>query len=79
MNEKNSVLEQMPGWSLAFVVGAILPALISLNIFAMKADIQELRAETAQTYVTKTDVEKRLERIEHKIEKLVDNMEHQNK
>lgn len=42
--------------SIAALLGALLPALLSLNIFATKADLESSRADFAEKYVRKEEL-----------------------
>ncbi|MBY0451334.1 MAG: hypothetical protein K2X01_11990 [Cyanobacteria bacterium] len=66
--------EKLAIGSTAALVGAVLPALISLNIFATKADLAEMRAEIAEKYVTQRDLEESVRPIIEKLDKFDDKM-----
>ena len=65
--------------STAFIIGAVVPALISLNIFARTEAIAELETKMYRDFIQKQDLQKmidgldkRLETIDNKIEKLTE-------
>lgn len=62
-------------WGLGAVVGAVIPALVTLNIFATKADLAEMKADFAQSYVQKNEVDKKLDRLENLLNKVVERMD----
>lgn len=64
--------EHIPVASVSLVVGAVIPAMLSLGIFATRADLAELRADIAEKYVTRGQIEARLDKIEKAIEKLLE-------
>lgn len=60
------------------LVGAVVVALLNTNLFMtqaqgqeVKTEIQALRAEVAEKYIKRDEVDKRLERIENLVTKLV--------
>ncbi len=68
------VKEKLAIGSTAALLGAVLPALISLNIFATKTDLAEMRAEVAEKYVTQRDMEEVVKPIIEKLDKFDDKM-----
>ena len=62
--------EQLPTASVSFIIGAVVPALISLGIFATKADIAELKAWVASNYVSEAVTDRKLDKIEKALERL---------
>lgn len=74
MLSKQKVLEHTPTVAVSFLIGAALPALISLNIFARTEDNQKIRTEmaeykayVAENYVKNDSVEKSLDKINTQI------------
>lgn len=66
--------EKLALGSTAAIVGALVPALISLNIFATKTDVAELKTYMAEKYVQKSEVHEKLEKIEKVLDWLRDNI-----
>lgn len=67
--------------SFPFILGATLPAIISLNIFATQADLQHLRATIAEEYVAKSeyrgdivDLKQVLQRTNDKLDRLIERL-----
>ena len=65
--------------STSFIVGAVIPALISLNIFARSEELAKLETRMYRDFVQKEDLEKwvqsldkRLAGIESRLEKIAD-------
>lgn len=48
--------------------GAIILGLISLGVFAMKADTEQLRAEVYKNFSSKEEVSQRLDSLDNKID-----------
>lgn len=59
----------------AGLIGLVVPALLSLGIFATRAEVAEFKAEIAEKYISRMDVENKLEKIERAIEKLIDKID----
>lgn len=79
----NDIKDKLAIGSTAALLGAVFPALISLGIFATKADVAELRAESAEKYVTEVEQERvvkpvldHLQRLEDKLDRLVNQVKH---
>lgn len=65
--------------SIGAITGMVLAAIINLGIFSTKADnegvrreLAEYKAYAAQHYCMKIDFDNRLDRLEDKIQKLID-------
>lgn len=65
--------------STAFLIGAIVPALIAMNIFPRTEQLSELKAQMYKDFVQRDDFEKwvqrldkRLENIDNKVEKIAE-------
>lgn len=49
---------------LPYLIGLGLSALVGFHIFATSGDLESLRADVATTYVSRAEIEHRLDRIE---------------
>ena len=66
--------EKLAIGSTAALLGAVLPALISLNIFATKTDLAEMHASFAEKYVTQRDLEESVKPLIEKLDKIDEKM-----
>jgi hypothetical protein len=57
------------------MVGLVVGAIINLGIFATKADVADLKAEIALRYAQKTEIIAQLDKLETKIEKLINQVD----
>ena len=64
--------EHLPILSVGAVVGAIIPALISLGIFATRADVAELKTEMYREFVSQERYDTKMTKIEKGLEKILE-------
>ena len=53
------------------LIGAGLPILLSMNIFATKADVETSKLESAEKYVTKVELKQQMDRMEADIKEIL--------
>lgn len=56
--------------SVSFIIGAIIPGLISLNIFARSEQLASLETQLYKNFVQKQELDTRLDKLETKLDTL---------
>lgn len=64
--------EKLPEYSAAALVGMVVPGLITLGIFATKADLEAFKAEVYREFMPRRETEGRLKSIDEKIDRMLD-------